>query len=225
MDVYLLPGLGTDQRLFSRMDLSGLNVRYLNWPAYERGCTLADIAAQLRPQVDADRPHVLAGVSMGGMVAQELAALTQPERVLLISTWTGPHEWPWTVHLGARLGVQRVIRERTMRGVWPLKQWLVGQGNKEVDRLLYDMACDEGAVKLRNGLDAIFRWQGSPWKGPVVRIHGDADRLVPMRFAVDHRVADGGHTMVVYKASEVAAMLREALTRPVTGEGELSGQG
>lgn len=218
MDVYLLPGLGTDRRLFSRLDLQGLPVRFLEWPDYQRGCTLADLARQLREQVDAERPHILAGVSMGGMVAQELAALTMPQRVVLISSWTGPHEWPWSTKLGATLQVQRVITETTMRGTWPLKQWLVGQGNKEIDRLLFDMACAEGAHKLRYGLNAIFRWKGSPWKGPVTRIHGEADRVTPLRFPVDHLIPAGSHSMVIHKADEVGAAFRKVLLEALQSE-------
>jgi len=213
MDVYLLPGLGTDRRLFSRLDLEGLQVRYVEWPDYKRGCTLADVALQLRDQVDAERPHILAGVSMGGMVAQELAALTKPERVVLISSWTGPHEWPWSTRLGATLQVQRVITETTMRGTWPLKQFLVGKGDKEIDRLLFEMACAEGAHKVRYGLNAIFRWKGSPWTGPVTRIHGEADRVTPLRFPVDHRIPGGNHSMVVHKADQVGQAFREVLKK------------
>lgn len=211
MDVYLLPGLGTDRRLFSRLDLEGLPVHHLEWPDYKRGCTLADVALQLRDQVDADRPHILAGVSMGGMVAQELAALTTPKRVVLISSWTGPHEWPWSTRLGARLQVQRVITEITMRGTWPLKQFLVGKGDKEIDRLLFEMACAEGAHKVRYGLNAIFRWKGSPWKGPLTRIHGETDRVTPLRFPVDHKIPNGNHSMVIHKAEEVGQAFREVL--------------
>jgi pimeloyl-ACP methyl ester carboxylesterase len=212
MQVYLLPGLGTDRRLYSRLDLQGMPIRFLEWPDYKKGESLGDIAARLSEQVDQGSPHVLCGVSMGGMVAQELAALTAPRLVVLISSWTGPHEWPWTVKLGAALGVQRVITDATMRGTWPVKQWLVGQGNAEVDRLLYEMACEQGAGKVRSGLEAIFRWKGSPWQGPLVRIHGERDRVTPLRFPVEHRVPGGNHSMVIHKPSEVGAALRKLLS-------------
>lgn len=214
MEILLIPGLGTDRRLFSRLDLSGLPVRILEWPDYKQGCTLVDIARMLQEQVPPDRPHILAGVSMGGMVAQELALLTKPQHVLLISSWTGPHEWTWTTRLGATIRVQRVITDAGMRGIWPLKQWFVGQGDAEVDELLFDMACAEGASKIRNGLDAIFRWEGSRWKGPVTRIHGDADRVTPLRFPAEYTIAGGSHSMVIYKADEVGQALRQAL-RPI----------
>lgn len=206
MDIYFLPGLGTDKRLFSRLPLEGLNVRWLEWPEHGPGCSLHDLALRMKEEVRPG-PHILCGVSMGGMVAQELAALTQPVGVVLISSWTGPAEWPWTVHLGARLGVQRVITDGTLRAVWPVKQWLVGQGDKATDRLLFDMAATQGGARIRHGLGAIFRWKGSPWDGPLVRIHGDADRVTPLRFHVHHTVKGGNHSMVVHKPVEVGRAL------------------
>ncbi len=211
----MLPGLGTDRRLFSRIDLEGLPVRFLDWPAYKAGCALSDIAHMLREQVDADRPHIIAGVSMGGMVAQELAALTQPEKVVLISSWKGPHEWTWTAKLGAMLHVQHVITDATLRATWPVKRFLVGKGDPEIDQLLFDMACEEGGDKFRYGLNAIFRWKGSPWTGPLVRIHGEADLVTPLRFPVDHLIAGGGHSMIINNPRAVGKAFRTVIQEAI----------
>lgn len=208
MDLYLLPGLATDRRLFQRLRLPEGRVKLLEWPAFHPGMTLEALAGRLREQVQADRPHLLAGVSMGGMVAQELALLTQPRQVVLISSWTGPHEWPTHVRWAARLRPQVLITEGTMRITWPLKRYLLGGRPGEVDRLLYEMALSEGARKIRWGLDAILRWPGSRWQGPLVRIHGDADRITPLRFPVDHRIPGAGHVMVLDRADEVGRLLQ-----------------
>jgi pimeloyl-ACP methyl ester carboxylesterase len=210
MKVYLLPGVGCDPRLFSRLDLEGVEAVPLEWPQFQPDDTLPRIAERLRPQVDADAPHILVGVSMGGMVAQELALLTRPEKVVLISSWTGPQEWPPLVRLSARLGLYRTIRDWSMRAVWPLKRML-DRREAAVDRLLWDMARTQSARQLRNGTGAILRWQGSRWHGPLVRIHGDRDIVTPLRFPVDHLVHGGQHVMVLTRAEEVSRWLREAL--------------
>ncbi|MCC6839426.1 MAG: hypothetical protein IT230_04630 [Flavobacteriales bacterium] len=203
MKVYLLPGVGCDHRLFSRLDLHGLDVAYLDWPPFPAGGTLAQVAAELGRQVDAARPHMLLGVSMGGMVAQELALLTKPEKVVLISTWTGPWEWPWYMGVVKALHLPALISPSTMRWTWPLKR-VLGPRPDEVDRLLWEMAVAQGATKIRRGVEAVLRWPGSRWNGPVVRIHGSGDRLIPLRFPVDHLVQHGPHIMVLVHASEVS---------------------
>lgn len=210
--VYLLPGVGCDGRLFDRLDLEGFRVERLEWPAFRLDDDLAAIARRMRSKVDAGRPHVLVGVSMGGMVAQELAVLTKPERVVLISSWTGPQEWTPFVNFAARWHLQGLIRGWTMRAVWPLKRMLDVRSTAN-NQLLWDMALKQTAKQLRLGVGAVLRWQGSPWHGPLVRIHGDKDIVTPMRFPVDHCVQGGKHIMVLENADKVSVLLRDALTR------------
>ena len=210
MTLYLLPGVGCDRRMFSRLDLTGMDVVLLEWPAFPRNCSLVELARTIRPQVDADRPHVLAGVSMGGMVVQELALLTRPQQVILISTWTGPDEWPWHVRWAGILGLAVLIGPATMRLTWPLKRML-GPRPREVDRLLWAMAVDQGAYKIRRGVQGVLHWPGGHWTGPVYRIHGDRDHVIPLRFPADHVVRGGEHIMVLTRADEVAAAIRKAV--------------
>lgn len=211
MTVYFLPGVGCDERLFGRLDLSGLNVVTLRWPDFRAEDTLRSIAQRMVPAVDANEAHVLVGVSMGGMVAQELAALTHPQKVILISSWTGPKEWPPFVRISARLGLSTFIRDWTMRLAWPLKR-VIDRRAADIDALLWNMAKQQGAGQIRRGTQAILRWEGSPWKGTLVRIHGDKDIVTPLRFPVDHTVKGGQHVMVLTRAEEVTMLLRSALT-------------
>ncbi|MEO7082560.1 MAG: alpha/beta hydrolase [Flavobacteriales bacterium] len=210
MLIYLLPGIGCDKRLFSRIELPGHEVKVLEWPPFPEGCTLAELAAVMRVNVDETRPHILAGVSMGGMVAEELALLTKPEKVLLISSWIGPQEWPWHVHVAKFLHLSWVVGSFTMRLTWPLKR-ILGPRPKEIDQLLWEMAVKQTAEKIRRGLDAILRWEGSKWKGPLVRIHGDNDHVIPKRFPVEHLVHGCEHIMVLTRPKEVSRAMLEAI--------------
>lgn len=210
MRVYLLPGVGCDGRLFQRLQLQGHETIALSWPEFTPNDSLARIAERMLPQVRTDMPHVLLGVSMGGMVAQELALITRPEKVILISSWTGPTEWPPFVRVSAVLGLNRTIREWSMRAVWPLKR-LVDPRERSIDELLFSMAKDQSARQLRLGTGAIMRWQGSRWDGPLVRIHGNKDLVTPLRFPVDHLIEGGQHVLVLTRANEVSRILMHEL--------------
>jgi pimeloyl-ACP methyl ester carboxylesterase len=206
MQLYLIPGLGTDRRLFSRLHLPGHELIYLEWPRFRPGSTLADMAREMRGQVDAGRPHIFIGVSMGGMVAQELAVLTAPQQVVLISSITGPSEMPLFLRFTKRMWLHHLITDTTVRLSWPMRRHF-GVRDREISQLLSDMAIEQGGTQIRRGTDAILRWTGSRWTGPVTRIHGDADHVLPLRFPVDHVVAGAPHTMVITRAEEVAGFL------------------
>jgi pimeloyl-ACP methyl ester carboxylesterase len=211
MNVYMLPGVGCDARLFDRLQLDGLPAKKLEWPRFGPKDTLTNIAEAMASQVNTAEPHVLVGVSMGGMVAQELAMFTHPTKVILISSWTGPHEWNALTRINARLGLHRVIRDWSVRAAWPVKR-LIDRRERSIDVLLFDMARKQGASQLRRGTAAIMRWKGSRWQGPLVRIHGDKDIITPLRFPVDHLVKGGQHVMVLTRPGEVSRLLRAAIS-------------
>lgn len=211
MTIYFLPGVGCDSRLFSRIKLPGHEMVLLEWPPFPKGCTVEELAAEMRSGVDAAKPHMLAGVSLGGMVAQELALLTGPEKVILISTWTGPKEWPPQVRAAEWLGTSWVIGSFTMWATWPFKRFL-GQRDRVTDKLLWDMAKKETAAKIRRGVEAVMRWKGSSWKGAVARIHGTDDHVIPLRFPVDHAVKGGGHVMILTRPEEISQWLQEVVS-------------
>lgn len=210
MTLYLLPGVGCDKRLFERLALPGIDVVYLEWPPFTKGCTLKELAATMRSGVDETKPHVLGGVSMGGMVAEELALLTKPEKVILISTWTDPREFPIYDRLAGMLGLTWIIGSFTMWAAWPLKR-ILGQRDRKTDRLLWDMAKRQTSAKIRHGVEAVLRWKGSRWKGPVARIHGSNDHVIPLRFPVDQIVVGGAHIMVLERAQEISDFILAAM--------------
>ena len=211
MKVYLLPGIACDHRLFDRIDLNGYDVVKLDWPCFRPNTTLSDIAMDLRERINAEEPHVFIGVSMGGMVAQELAVLTHPQRVVLISSWTHRSEWPWFVRFGSLIGAGRFASMNVIRATWPLKR-ILGSRDAVSDRLLFDMAMKEGEGQIKRGVQAILHWKGSSWQGPTVRIHGDNDALMPIsKVKADVVVKGGTHAMVLCQAEAVSAAINAAL--------------
>ena len=210
MKIYLLPGVGCDHRLFDHIALPGHDVVKLDWPAFPEGCTVQDIAKAMVDRVEVGEEHVLVGVSLGGMVAQELAVLTRPRQVILISSWTGPAEWPPRMIWAKRLGATSLIGSFTMWFTWPVKR-LLGARDRATDKLLWDMARTQTAAKIRRGIQAVMKWKGASWKGPIVRIHGDSDLVTPLRFPVDHVVKGGEHVMILTRGQEIADMLGQVI--------------
>ncbi|MBK6752716.1 MAG: alpha/beta fold hydrolase [Flavobacteriales bacterium] len=104
MDIYLIPGLASDHRLFERLELPGHTLHCLEWHRMPERSTIERFARALATKVDVSRPHALVGVSMGGMVAQEMAALTKPSKVVIISSWKGRAEMPWNIRASQEIG-------------------------------------------------------------------------------------------------------------------------
>lgn len=213
MDAYLLPGLGADHRLFTRLKLDVAAVHHLDHPIVPRGAPLKDFAEALEPRIDASRPHVLIGVSMGGMVAQELAAITRPAQVILISSWKGPEEMPWSIRLLRGTHPERVLTRAVITRSLPVVRWEMGVSGPE-ETALFDALVKACPVEsLKTQINACLTWPGPEHSvDQLVHIHGDKDRLMPIGSIKEPVVIKGGtHFMVFNKAREVGAAVNEAL--------------
>ncbi len=213
MDLYLLPGLGADKRLFGKLDLDGYDVHYLEWPPMPLGSTLSDYARALAPSIDATRPHILIGVSMGGMVAQELAAITHPAKVIIVSSWKGPQEMPRPLRMLRGTHPERLLTPTVLKQTLPLARWQMGVEDPEDVALFNDLVAVFSLDQLKAQINACITWNGPPERlKDLVHIHGDQDRLMPIGHVHDAcRIRGGSHFMVYSKAKEVGEEVKAAL--------------
>lgn len=216
MRVYTIPGLGADKRLFDKLMLPGHTLHHLEWPRMREGSTMRQFAQALLPQLDTSAPHALVGVSMGGMVAQELASLTGAQRVVIISSWKGRKEMPWNMTMMRGLHPERLVSDVAVRRVIPflrVLRWTLGLEDRASQQLGQAMLATFSARDLRVMINAVIEWDGptTPVQG-LVHIHGDSDRLMPIGLInAPVVIARGTHFMVYSKAAEVSAAVRRAL--------------
>lgn len=177
------------------------------------GSTLKDYADALSSRMDASQPHALIGVSMGGMVAQEMAAITRPARTIIISSWKGPHEMPMPIKLLRGTHAERLLTPLFMKHALPMVRWQMGLETPE-DHALFDAFLAATPLEqVRVQIAAVLGWEGPAQPMPrLTHIHGDHDRLMPIAHIKDAQVIKGGgHFMVFNRAEAVGEALRAAL--------------
>jgi pimeloyl-ACP methyl ester carboxylesterase len=215
LKLHLIPGVAADRRIFEKLELPGHEMKVLELPEMTAGSSIRDYVEKLAAGVVKEKPHVLIGMSMGGMIAQELAALTSPALVIIISSWKEPGEMP--VSLKALRGThpERVLTSKLIKRILPLLYWQMGAENDE-DRALIDSFVQTMPLdQIKAQLDASLNWNGpsSPFK-KLVHIHGDNDHLMPIadiKGAIP--VKDGGHMMVFNKAAEISELIKAHLKK------------
>jgi pimeloyl-ACP methyl ester carboxylesterase len=67
---------------------------------------------------------------------------------------------------------------------------------------------------LRWAIDVIVRWQNTETPPGVLHIHGDRDRIFPIRhIQPDHVVEGGGHFLIHNRSAVVNSLLQEDLSK------------
>jgi pimeloyl-ACP methyl ester carboxylesterase len=206
---YLIPGLGADERVFQFLQLQG-EVHVLPWLVLRTPDeTLPQYAARLAAAVPEAQPCWLVGVSFGGLLALEVGRLRPLARLVLISSLGSAAELPvccgWHGLRASTAWCRRSCCSRVPR----LAQWFFGANNGEEYQLLRRILQDTDPEFARWAIAHLLEWDSHGVR-PAVRLHGTHDRLLPAGAGpVAHRIAGGGHFMIVSHAAEISAILNQ----------------
>jgi hypothetical protein len=148
---------------------------------------------------------------MGGMVAQELAAITDPRHVVIISSWKGPQEMPQHLKLLRGTHPERVLSRTFLQRAMPLFRWQMGVETPETQALFGQFLNTSTLDQLKVQINACLNWNGPVRPvGSLIHIHGDQDRLMPIGGVKGARVVKGGgHFMIIDQAPAIARMVGE----------------
>lgn len=198
--LYVLPGIGGDERLFVAQR-AVLDVRPIPWiPPADPHEPLASYAARLARQLPLDEPFDLGGASFGGMVALELARHLAPRRVFLFGSCRSPRAV--APLLRALRWLPPVIPPRPLQ---PLVARWFGATSPAHVRLFADMLAATPPAFVRWATNAVFSWDGvAELPMPVHHVHGQRDRLIPVRrVRPDRVIAGAGHLLNVTHGDDV----------------------
>lgn len=210
--IYFIPGLGADERLFSRLKLEGYDKKCIHWEVPGPKETLPEYARRLSAQVDTKGKFSLIGASFGGMVAVEMSKIIRPENLVLISSIKTFREMPWFVRFFRTFQVYHLMSESFLQWLATLNVHRFGIYSDEEKKLFSDMlyACPAGYLK--GALDMMMHWHSPEVPVNILRIHGENDRLFPVGNIQSPLVIKGGtHFMPYHKAEEIEKILRERL--------------
>ncbi|WP_066829409.1 alpha/beta fold hydrolase [Rufibacter ruber] len=212
--LYLLSGLGADERLFQFLRLQHPNPVVVKWVTPAPHATLAQYAQQVLPQIqDRSAPAVLIGLSFGGMVAQELAKLIPTQKVILLSSLAHTPQLPWYYRAGGLLRLQKWLPFQWAKSFPAPGEWLFGAKSPLEKQVFRSIIQDTDLDFLRWSLTAILGWQHrAEASEQLVIIHGTRDKILPVPLAPRVHLVEGGeHLMVMSRAAEISALLNQHL--------------
>jgi len=208
MTLYLIPGLGADERVFKDFDLD-LKTQVIHWIEPTPKESLADYADRLSAQIDTSQPFGILGVSFGGMIAVEMAKLLNPKITILVSSVSCSDQLPQHYVKLGKTGALNLLPDALLKPPVAIMSFLFGAENNE---LLRAIIRDTDPSFLRWALNAILSWGSSDAIPSCIRIHGTKDRVIPLKGDAT-QVEGGGHFMIVNRAVEVSRIVNEVVAR------------
>lgn len=198
-NAYIIPGFAADDRMFKNFKLEDCNTTYLNWGNFNGEKSYAEYAKRvIVPQIDTDKPIVLVGFSMGGMVASELSRLIEVDKLIFIASAKNKNELP-----KGKVAALKVLRphhymnQKRLVGIVKTFAPIFKFANKEHQKLVQAMIGDLPNGIVEFGLNSFIKWdrEESP-NQDYLHIHGKQDKLLSIKRIKNKIEVEGGHFLL-----------------------------
>jgi pimeloyl-ACP methyl ester carboxylesterase len=206
--LYGISGLGADERVFSKLQLPGMEMQYLRWLAPHEGEGIQDYAKRMGEQLDEENP-VLVGVSFGGMMAIEIARQFPVAKIILISSVKSRRELPDWMKLAGRLKLDNLVPQRPWSWLGPIENKFLGARGIEERQLANEFRQTVDPHYLHWAIRQVINWENQWQPSSVFHIHGSRDKTFPLsKIHATHVIKGGGHFMVMNRAQEISGIIR-----------------
>ena len=213
--IYLLAGLGFDERIFYELNIDNAQINYLEWLEPEIDESFENyvkrIAAQVKPS---DKPLVLIGHSFGGIVVQEIAKSLNTSKIIIVSSIKFKEEMPVTLRFLRAVPLYKFFNRKVILASFPIWARAFGYNSEKGRKLFKQMigGCSDNYFKW--SMNKIVNFNGNNNRSNLIHIHGSRDKTFPLRLIRDPIVIeDGSHFMVISKAEDVSEVINIELKK------------
>jgi esterase/lipase len=210
-NIYLISGLGADERVYSKINFGNSNVTFIPWLIPEKNETIEAYALRLSKKITNENP-ILIGLSFGGMMAVEVAKHISTDKIILISSSKNKSEVPFYYRLAGKLLLNRIVPTSVLVKSNKLVNKVFATRSNEDKKLVASMIANTDIEILKWSVDKIVNLKNKTAHKNLLHIHGTADRILPYKFVkADYTIKGGKHLMIMTRANEVEEIIMKVI--------------
>jgi pimeloyl-ACP methyl ester carboxylesterase len=212
--IFLIAGLGADTRLYNNIDLQDHDVTPVDWIEPNVSDTLSTYAQKLIHQYFITDNSVVIGVSLGGMIAVEIAKQVRLNKVILISSIKTIKEAPWYFKVFNTLPLHRLVSGSLLANLGFLIKPVFGKMSAQDTWLFNDMLKKSSPKFIKWAMGAVLKWRNETIPPNLYHIVGDKDLVFNYKNISNATIIKGGtHIMVFDKAKQINKLLKAILKK------------
>jgi pimeloyl-ACP methyl ester carboxylesterase len=215
MKIYLIPGQGSDSRLFDKLELdSAYTLVKITCPSPEKHSTMQEYAGLIAKQIDTTEKFSLIGVSLGGMICTELAEVLNPEKVIIVSSAKCRSELPFRYRILKKIPLNRIISPGLYWYGAQIAQPIVEPDRHHGKETFKSMLKSKDPIFLKRTTFMIINWNRTVFSEKIVHIHGNNDHTIPLKnVQADFIIENGSHMMMFTRGKEISTLINEILIK------------
>ena len=166
----------------------------------------------LQKQFIHEENAVILGLSLGGMLAVEMAKTMPSAKAIIVSSAKTRNEIPFYWRMFRYLPVYKFLPAGSIRSTAGIQQYFLSANSAVMRQYLVAARKKADVAFCRWALGAILKWNNLIVPANVIHIHGTGDKLLPFRYVkADIPIKNAGHLMVMENAGEISWQLRRIL--------------
>jgi pimeloyl-ACP methyl ester carboxylesterase len=216
--VYCISGFGADERVFAKLTFPGYETHFINWLIPEKNESIVAYAKRLTGQIHHEKP-ILTGLSFGGIMCIEISKLILVEKIILISSIKTFDEMPLQMRFAGKLKLHKIFPMRSFKLIEPIENYNLGIETSEEKNLVHQYRKNINQQYTDWAINTILNWDNTFIPQNLFHIHGDKDRIFPVKnLKPDYVVKTGGHFMIMNRYEMVNKHINSILLNQVTAQ-------
>ena len=152
----------------------------------------------------------IAGYSFGGQVAYQFAIQSSKrlKKLIIISAVKSTSELPRWMKVAGALYLNKLLPTGSYKLTEKIDNARLGVTTQEEMEMVKNYRRIADPVYMQWAISKVFNWKNQWHPQNIIHIHGDKDRVFPVRkVKPDHIIKDGTHIMIYNRAREISEVI------------------
>ena len=186
-------------------------MKFIPWLRPLKTETIEKYSLRMGEKIQHPSP-VLLGVSFGGMIAIEIAKQVPLAKLIIVSSIKTASELPRWMKLTGKFQLHKIFPTRSYKITEGYDNRRLGISNEEERALVNTYREKVDPVYYNWAVHQVLSWKNNWYPGNIVHIHGDHDKIFPVKHLnPTHIIPGGSHIMMLNKAAEVSQCINSVL--------------
>tara|TARA_R110002050_G_scaffold34380_1_gene86725 strand:+ start:41 stop:673 length:633 start_codon:yes stop_codon:yes gene_type:complete len=197
-----MPGMAASSAIFEYIDLppERFELHFLEWTVPVVGISFTEYAENMCSNIIHENV-VLLGVSLGGLLVQEMSNFVLVRKVIIVSSVKTRYELPKRMLFARYTKAHKLLPTGLISNVELLAKYAFGES------VTKRLSLYERYLSIRDKsyidwcIDQLVNWDCEKPCDNLVHIHGEKDNVFPISNITDYLpVVNGTHTMIIHRA-------------------------
>ena len=196
--IYLMPGMAANPRIFEfLMFPDNFQVFRLAWITPYKEESIQNYAKRMCERIKHPKP-ILIGVSMGGILVQEMASFLDYDKLIIVSSVKSNKELPSHMKLAQITNAHRLLPTQWIKNIESLSIFVLGNSLKKRFELYERYLSERDPDYLSWAIDVIVKWKKAEAIKDVIHIHGKSDTVFPIKNIISPCIEiPGDHAIIL----------------------------